>query len=233
MCTRGGLALLVAVALAWSHANAALIITDADIAAGHYIYDLTYAEMVDGTVFDTDVYAQSNVSVYAEPSSWGGARYVRAERGYSTAGFTYLFDFSNTAYRPVHMDLRDSLSMFNNEDPNEDTVITTAWSTDGTNYSTIQVLESPERPTLGIGQTGSAGIAFTDLPATVYYRVTMVNSDSNGFSNVQNQWNRQSPPSGNANRFRVNFATKHVPEPTTVSLLALGALGLLRRRRKA
>ena len=231
MRTRGRWAFLLALALGWSRADAGLIITDADITAGHYVYDLTFAEMADGAVFDADVWIQSNLGVYAEPTSWGGARYVRAETGCFTAGFTYLFDFSNTTYRPVHMDLRESLSMFNNQDSNEDTVITTAWSTDGTNYNTIEVLESPQRPTVGISQTGSANTALPDLPAIVYYRVTMVNSDANGFSFVQNQWNRQGPPSGNADHFRVDFTTTQVPEPTTLSLIAFGGLVLLRRRR--
>jgi len=217
---------------AWERANATLIISDANIAEGHYVYDLTFAEMSSNTVFDADVWAQSNVDAFQEPISWGGARYVRAEPGRFTASFTYLFDFSATTYRPVHMDLRDYLAIFNNEDPDENTVITTDWSLDGTDYNLIQVLETPERPTVGIGQAGSAVMALPDLPPLIYYRVVMTNGDADGFTLVQNQWNRQSLPSGDDRYFRVDFTVVQVPEPTTLNVLALYSLAVLGRRRR-
>jgi len=209
-------------------ASAGLVITNANISGGHYVYDLTYAEMGSNTVFSNDVYSTTNA--YAE--FLYGAAYVTGPRGGNFAQFVYKFDFSGTKYVPTRLDLRDRLVIFKTEDPNEHSHLTSAWSIDNVAYTTLHFLDS-HTYSPPVGDTGAVTYAI-NLPArppAVYFRVTFENFDANGFSLCATEWNRQM--SSETTHFRADFTMEipPVPEPASLVLLGLGCAAVLVRRK--
>ena len=102
-----------------------------------------------------------------------------------------------------------------------------AWSTDNMSYNTIQTCISPVSPSQWAHYRLTINPAIADLPDVVYYRVTMENFDTNGFSLVQTQWNRQistspAPTDTNADSFRVDFTVQEIPEAATLALFLPG-----------
>jgi hypothetical protein len=191
--------------LAFPAAQASLVISNSDIAGGHYIYDLTYEEMVAGpAVFTGDVFFTTNITWFGSiirtfDSQHEGGVYMYAE-------IVYRFDFTGTDYVPTNMIVRDDLTLFNNHDPNENSLSTTAWSTNGVDYFTLHQLTSPVPPDVATSLVESASVALPSAPGVVYYRAAFTNFES-GFSEDQTQWNRLDFPSDDATRcFRVDFA---------------------------
>ena len=232
MNTSSRFLLCISLVLGWSAgALGGLVITDTDIVGGHYVYDLTFGEMDTVTVFEADVWQRVNCTVFKEP--WQVyARFVQPTRGQHTASFVYKFDFSGTDWRPVHMDLQEYVLLVRTEDLNEDSRVVTAWSTDDVAYTTIQTCTSPVAPSQWANYPATMSVAVPGMPESIYYKVTMNNFDSNGFSLVQTQWNRQVSTSPPPDGFRVDFTVEKppVPEPAVLGLLGLAMLGARRRR---
>lgn len=216
-----GFSLLLAITTApQTEARAALVINNSDIVAGHYIYDLTFAETQNSTVFNNDVFFQSRISVMQEG---GVTNFVTPDpsdnSGYTTASLVYKFDFSTTDFRPVSLDLYDNIFAFYH--PSVAETVVTSYSLDGINYTPIHTAST-------VGQTTSQsanGFVTIDLssqPTAVYYQVEFTADTSTfGYGYLGAQWNRLEAPS---QPFEADFTVVAVPEPATAGLLGLAAL---------
>lgn len=215
-------------------ANAALVITDTDIAANAYRYSLAYADLATATKFTNDIFASSNVSLNIESpgNPTNERRYIRANGGNTSASFTYAFDFTTTSYRPTSMSVLDYV-LVNTGSTTVTATATTAYSFDNITWTTIRTRSTSTTNTNSQTSTGTTNISFLETPDVVYYRTTF--SITGGTFNATGaQWDRMAPAS--PAQFDVNFAltAAPIPEPSSFALCA-GGLGLgmaaLRRRR--
>jgi hypothetical protein len=220
---------LAAILAASATASAALVIDDSDISGGHYVYDLSFADLATPTTFNNDVFSQLNVAVGIAGSGAGERRFVRTTAGTSnTAEFIYKFDFTSTSFRPVSLSLTDIVFAFGTNMPSGvNLTATTAYSTDGTNYTTVDTLTAtnPNNPSSSLSPVA---INFAGTPDVVYYR-TRFTVDSGNIGQDYGQWDRMGP-SDDA-RFVADFTV--VPEPSTAMLVLVAgaaALGFSRRR---
>jgi len=202
-------------------AQGSLVISNTAIVNARYVYELTYERMTNSAAFNADVFSTSNVV-------WGAlgpTRYIRTfdslhERTTNKfAEVVYRFDFTATDFLPLSMTIRDNLATFRNHDPNEHTLATTAWSTNGVDYILVNQLASPVAPVLGTGVVADVSVNLPSRPSLVYYRVVFTNFES-GFNEDQAQWNRVSTAGADTTScFRVSFATNSVPGRLTISKL--------------
>ena len=202
-------------------AQGSLVISNSAIVSARYVYELTYERMTNSAAFNADVFSTSNV-VWA---ALGTTRYIRTfdsfhERGTNKyAEIVYRFDFTTTGFLPLSMTIRDNLATFRNHDHNEHTLATTAWSTNGVDYISVNQLASPVAPVLGTGVVADVSVNLPSSPSLVYYRVVFTNFES-GFNEDQAQWNRVSTAGADTTScFRVSFATNSVPGRLTISKL--------------
>ncbi len=204
-----------------SSVQAALVISNGDIVADHYVYQLTYADMANNTKFSADVFTNNQTSVREEAP----VRYVLPTINNlyrTTSSFSYKFDFSTTEYRPVSLSLGENMYAFASSDPS--VIITSSYSIDnGVNWITLRSITSYISP--GVYTNASSGgtttIDLSSQPVSVLYRVNFASVTSGfGWSSVA-QWNRED--SGYPH-FQADFTV--VPEPST-SMLLLGALLLV------
>lgn len=218
-------------------AKAALVISDGDISGGHYIYDLTYAEMNTSAVFNNDVFSQVRMEVVQEGA--GNPNYLSPVRndnsGYTTAEFVYKFDFSTTSYRPTAVAVYDILTaVWPDGGPHE--TLTTAYSLDGTNYTTIRTLSTVGATSFEfLNSNGTTNVDLSSAPDVFYYKTTFVANDlSFGFGWNGAQWNRML---SDFTPFSTDFTVTAVPEPAPIALLVMGGslvlLGGLRRKTQA
>lgn len=213
--------------------QASLVITDSDINANHYLYDLTFNEMANSTVFNADVFSQTRMEVVQEGD--GSPNYLSPDRfdnsGYTTAEFTYKFDFSTTSYRPTSLDVYDNLTAaWPDGGPHE--TLTSAYSLDGVNFTTIRTVTTVGATSFQyINSQGSNTIDLsTSTPSVLYYKVTFVANDSTfGFGWNAAQWNRTL---SDGTPFSTDFTVAAVPEPSAGALLIGGGLALLVRLAK-
>lgn len=165
-------------------------VTDGDVVAGHYVYDLDYADMEETSgVFEGDVSTSSNVET--ENDLWGDSHYLRCLSGYASAGFEYVFDFSGCSQQPISVDIRDKVSLFNTEG-DEDCEMVTEWSTDGMTYTELTSATSPGGGGSNTQQSDST-IVLPSGTETFYYRMTatvLPGDADGGFYGSDNQWNR-------------------------------------------
>jgi hypothetical protein len=211
----------------------AVSITNANIVGGHYVYDLTFAETANNTVLLADTTSVTRLTCYVD--NWNPNTLHEIMPYYtnsSSAGLTYVFDFSHTNYRPTAMNLREAFTLFNNIHGPDLTRAWSGWSTNGSTWTTITDFTTPQNLTYGGGTLTQYGTTFSGLPALVYYKMSMTTLPGDGdgvLTADQNQWNRID--STNAGSFLVNFTVTPVPEPITLAGFALGGLALLRYRR--
>lgn len=220
-----------------SEAKAALVISDGDISSGHYIYDLTYVEMNTSTVFDNDVLSQVRMEVVQEGTD--NPNYLSPIRsdnsGYTTAEFTYKFDFTTTSYRPTSVNVYDILTgVWPDGGPHE--TLTTAYSLDGINYTPIRTLTTVGATSfVFLNSNGTTNVDLSSMPSVFYYKTTFVANDlSFGFGWNGAQWNRTL---SDFTPFSTDFTVVAVPEPGAVALLVMGGslvlVGGLRRKTQA
>lgn len=215
-----------------SGTQAALVINNGDIVGNHYVYDLTYAEMVGSTVFNNDVLSQTRSQVVQEGP--GAPRFVSPDMndnsGYTSAEFIYKFDFSTTSYLPTSLNIYDSLTAVWDGGPHE--TLTTAYSLDGVNYTTIRSLTTVGADSFEYLDSRSANVIdLSSNPSALYYKVTYVANDSTfGFSWNGAQWNRVVD---DMTPFTADFTVASVPEPTAGALWAgAGIFAMFQMRRK-
>lgn len=214
-------------------ANAALVISNTDVANSKYTYSLTYADLLVTAVdpsqptalersgkFYNDAFSYSNVLVRNE----GAQRYVNTEYGQS-GSFTYRFDFSNTDFRATGVSIADRIVLFNNAATGAQIVVEYsvnggAWTTLSslTRTDSVQDLNKYSTPsTISFGST---------VVSTFDYRVSFVGTTTSNFSD---QWGRAN--SGQT-PFSITFDVAAIPEPSSVAaLMGLGVLGLTVFRR--
>jgi len=222
---------LLAIALsAAAPAFAALSITNGDISGGHFIYDLSFDELANSTVFDNDVFSQSNVSVIQQGTGINERRYVAANTGETSASLVYAFDFSGTSWLPEAVTFKTYL--FAVDDASNTYKIEADYSLNGVDWSLLRVIDTSS--TTGNQTTvGDNTLDFSSLgslPDTVYYRVTYT-ALSGTVQNTHTQWSRSADGQSN---FSADFTV--IPEPYTTGLL-FGASALvlivLKRRIKS
>jgi hypothetical protein len=211
----------------------AVTITDANISGGHYVYDLTFAETANNTVLVAEAASVTGLTCYVD--NWNAGITLHEIIGNNTngtsAGLTYVFDFSHANYRPTAMNLRETFTLFTNIHGPDLTQAWSGWSTDGVTWTTMTNFTTPQMG-YGGGTLTQYGTTFSGLPALVYYKMSMTTlpgDTDHVLTADQNQWNRID--STNANSFLVNFTVTPVPEPITLAGFVLGGLAVLRYRK--
>ncbi|AQQ72301.1 hypothetical protein SMSP2_02684 [Limihaloglobus sulfuriphilus] len=192
---------------------AAITITAGDIQQDddgyYYEYELTYGDMANSNKLLNDAYSHSNISVIA-PAIMRSDRYIVADAGETSAAIVYEFDFTSVIVDGLiltikSVDIRDTVTMFNNASGNETSTVATKWSVNNSSYTTLRSVSTPA--------SGSTTSPFTTLEILTgqdqkfYYRVSFSNSkyDANGFDAGLNQWNRQGNTSSDHFKVTVRF----------------------------
>lgn len=184
-CVCGGI-LIAAVSSGFSFG--ALSVKNDDVADNHYVYKLTYQDL-GSTKWETDVESRKNVMRVLEEKS----RYVKAETDQTEAGFTYVFDFSASDYRPSKMEIFDALVLFTyigSENGEQKVEAITSYSTDGEHFTEIRRVSTAATSELCNMSRGNSSFVIKGAPAKVYYRVTFKALKGDVFRGDQNQWAR-------------------------------------------
>jgi len=177
---------------------------------------LTYDDLL--SRFGGEV-ASSSGSVAAYEFGWGRAIGLAGE----AAAFTIVFDFTGTGYQATGMTLYDHVQMYNWSGATSGTIVT-GYSTNGTDYTTLLTVASPAQNGANFGTTNQS-FSFAQPVSTVWYTVTAAGSN---LYPDQNMWGRANGTGQTA--FSAAFTLAPVPEPMTMSLLAMGGAMALRRR---
>ncbi len=166
--------------------RAVLAIQDADIVNNHYEYQMSFDDLANATKLNQNVYSQANISVSKTGTGSSEVRFVRANQGQTSAALIYKFDFTQTSFLPRSVSITDYVLS------KKSSTLTSQWSTDGVNWTTIRSITS-KKSTVTSGP-GTTVIDFTSakLPKVVYYRVTCSATVSTFYANA-NQWAGASP----------------------------------------
>lgn len=214
-------------------AHAAIVVDSAEVVDGTYTYNIGYTNANQALA---DAVTNTN---FAFVHFSDNTRLTYALDGNTYAELVLHWDFSASGLSPRSVALTDRTTLFTDTllraNFAESTRATVHYSVNGSNWFLIDTQETP---------LVSSGMVVNDDWTNVildlgggtehfYYRVTMITlpDDVNGvFTATRNQWSRVNP--GVTTTFRTVFSAEPVPEPTTLSLLLLGGLALIRRRRK-
>jgi hypothetical protein len=153
-----------------------------------YRYQLKNADMA-GAKFTNDVFTVTN----AAPAPFLNGNAIVPATGTASASFVFKFDLSSLQLYGLdayieRVVVRDKIYLDNNILKTEQSTITTSWSTDGSQYNTINTASTPPRSTLEQAETADIDLAGQNR-RTFYYRTVFSNTDSNGFNAGLNAWN--------------------------------------------
>lgn len=234
----GFLAYVAAGVAVSQNAIASLIISDSaiDSSTKKYNYTLSYSDL-GGSKWADDITSSVNMARTNEPYSPSFSHYIQAVANSSQAEFVYTFDFRNTAYRAASASFYDIIRIFNNNVNSAETAtITTAYSTDGINYFTLNTASTLASNVAANGndnKTSSGTHTTGDLSGAgvVYYKVMMVAADGSALLAAQNQWGRVAA-NGSSTAFSASFnmVPAPIPEAATLGILSLG-IGLMLARK--
>lgn len=215
-------------------AMAGLIIEASDITDNQYIYEMNASDMIAHVAGNIDLFSDmeshtSNLAILND----NGVYLVRprsVDTADRSASLVYKFDFTALGLAVEGGSWRDKLDLFGGNQGAEDTLATTAYSTDGVTWTTISQADTTDTTSSDFASTGLQGQDFTlGTPSSIiYYRVEFESAltDTDGFTGNTNQWNRTG---NNAPTFRATFNL--IPEPGSFGLLSIGLCLLLRRQR--
>ena len=179
-----------------------IVVSDAEISGGKYVYQLTFAEMTaaPGNKFATDLSESENIKLVSTPRE----RYVIPVPG--TSGyFLYVFDFSQASYRPVHLVLRDGFYSIL-----DGSIAQSFISTDGLDWTAMNQHLAPGKSTLSFCTQEEGLLVRGQMPERVYYLVTF-NATQSEFQGSQTQWNRLLEGDNDRDKcFRLEFDVERI-----------------------
>ena len=204
-----------------AQSQAALIISNADISSGHYVYNLTKTEM-DTTQFWEDWHSSNNIYRLQEGAG------LTAIAAYSwnalSMYITYKFDFSTTDYRPTSANFTSYIQFF-------DTGMTfsSQVSANGTDWYVLDPASGDSRAnTLPVT---AATVNAAEFPDQLYYQIEIKTNNGEGFPWIQAQWNRVTSDT-DPNTFTADFTVVPVPEVASLGLLGLGGMLMMARGKR-
>lgn len=212
--------------------HADVIVQDASVAGDHYVYTLDFDDLATNTKFEDDKYGKTSVRVIDDQvngvravAAWGGnAANLQSE-------IIYKFDFTQSQYRPTAVSFTDSVSLLASNNPNkdDDLTVTISYSTDGSTWMDLRIVES--EPNFLLSQDTTT--VSLSSPNAVYYKVHIAPNGGDGDGIIShdsaNQWNRQKSDES-IDPFTADF-TLAIPEPGSL-MLSVAGLGLMVFRRR-
>lgn len=173
-----------------------VVVKSAEIAKGHYTYTLTNEDLAHGK-WNRDVANRRNMDRAGDSS----AQYVTAQTGKGAGEFLYIFDFSESGYRPTILNVQDRLEPALDAAGQVTGRASILYSVDGITYQPIRSLAGHvDRDYKSSVTTPLALPANTDK---VYYKVVIAPPEKQSSGGALAQWGRAA---AGQKSFEVDFA---------------------------